>query len=618
MAAQLYSDSANTSVVSLLNGDRVDMTILLPLPKQIIEAEEGLRRPATLRQYYNDPHWKKFVTYYLQLAKDKHQSINHLGDPSSHINVSDDDRRKLNQDYKDLCEKAIRYQAAVDSSIWPIPSSEVYTMADQIEILVKRYLNRLGSSLSRARAVEEARNKIERDKEQEEKEMEKALQRLKLIEELPKGPYGRFAKQRRTDASFHFGDRDVAHVNLPQHEGTFNAIMSWLDGAYHEGIFNRDGERRVFWLQGNAHCGKSAIAHHFAEECSKRRAFAGGYIFSARDDKAFLARHFLATIMVEVADLLGDDFKLLLNQDCGRLIAENSNDFFELSPAKQFIDLVVKSYSRLKPKPNLPLLVILDDVDRCEELWSIHRVFKLIEATLDPEAGFPIYYMISSRPTSYINQWMKNHQSLVLSTTVQSPLPERSSSQVPAPVASDEEPAALEVPQGHDLEDVVTVSGTSESERTPNLPHPFVPIIPQRRPFESLVPISCSRPYFRPREAPPYNFPSQLTQDQSTKPAAQIPEIHIQDVPQVSQSHSSKSLPAPAILPETSSAVLPLPRYRTSPRPGLLSSRLTAAPVEHLDPVEWSRKTDGLEDIPSTKDAKLMVALMQIVRDGCL
>jgi len=132
-------------------------------------------------------------------------------------------------------------------------------------------------------------------------------------------------------------------------------------------------DKRVYWLNGHAGCGKSTIARTFAERSSKKERL-GATFFCSRD---FEDRKSIRLIFPTLAFNLAHrctEFKTALIP----IIKSNSNIGHTL-PATQFQNLLVQHLKSTK----LHCTIIIDALDKCKEGGSASVILSVLGEHID-------------------------------------------------------------------------------------------------------------------------------------------------------------------------------------------------------------------------------------------
>ncbi|EMD36813.1 hypothetical protein CERSUDRAFT_73859 [Gelatoporia subvermispora B] len=177
--------------------------------------------------------------------------------------------------------------------------------------------------------------------------------------------------------------------------GILQALDTWKDD---------DGGSRIFWLDGMAGTGKSAIARSFC--LSLRRAgMLGGSFFCVKGSSRGTAKHIIPTLAVSIARQVPAYRDALLN-----VLQENPDIY--INADKHVTDLLERPL-RIASESKLPRLVLVVDApDEC----SNHKATECILRKLVARAPhIPIRLFISSRPEQVIRRHLRSQPSNIVS-----------------------------------------------------------------------------------------------------------------------------------------------------------------------------------------------------------
>ncbi|EIW77093.1 hypothetical protein CONPUDRAFT_109569, partial [Coniophora puteana RWD-64-598 SS2] len=157
-------------------------------------------------------------------------------------------------------------------------------------------------------------------------------------------------------------------------------------------------DRRIIWLRGASGCGKSAVAHTFAEQLRAEGLLAATFFFSRGHARRNNVSRFLITVAYQLG-LHGADAR----EAIVRAIAEDPALLStEKSRQEQLEKLVLAPLQRLAPHwKDKSMCLVLDDVDEAEttETGQIAPLVSLI-AQLIRDPSVPIAHIIlASRAT---------------------------------------------------------------------------------------------------------------------------------------------------------------------------------------------------------------------------
>ncbi|KFY46562.1 hypothetical protein V494_00422 [Pseudogymnoascus sp. VKM F-4513 (FW-928)] len=179
-------------------------------------------------------------------------------------------------------------------------------------------------------------------------------------------------------------DRDEALNNLPfaanapfnsyqrQHEITclnntrvdvLHEIYTWADG--HDA-------RCIFWLNGLAGTGKSAIAYTVAQRYFEKRHLGASFFFTKGVGDESHAGKFVTSVAVQLAKSVPT-----LRQSVCEAIAKRS-DIASLSLSEQWRQLVLGPLSNLQSKSFQSYILVVDALDECEDDKDVRIILQLL------------------------------------------------------------------------------------------------------------------------------------------------------------------------------------------------------------------------------------------------
>jgi hypothetical protein len=178
-----------------------------------------------------------------------------------------------------------------------------------------------------------------------------------------------------TDAEYLCGDREGCM------KGTRREIFSQLDNW-----LNDEQDKRVFWLNGLAGTGKSAIAKTFAE-----RSFADGKLgasfFCSRDfDERSTLRSILPTLAFQLAHQYPRFREGLLP------VLRASRNVGRESLCSQMEKLIVRPFQAM----GTPTLIIIDALDECKDEEPASAMLSVLSRYVDGIPG--VKFFITGRP----------------------------------------------------------------------------------------------------------------------------------------------------------------------------------------------------------------------------
>jgi hypothetical protein len=178
-----------------------------------------------------------------------------------------------------------------------------------------------------------------------------------------------------TDAGYLCGDRQGCM------KGTRREILSEL-----ENWLNDEQDKRVFWLNGLAGTGKSAIAQTFAET-SFAAGKLGASFFCSRD---FDERSSLRSIFPTLAFQLAHRYQPFRDELLPVLMA--SHDVGRESLCSQMEKLIVRPFQSTQ----VPTLIIIDALDECRDEEPASAILSVLSRYVDNIPS--IKFLITGRP----------------------------------------------------------------------------------------------------------------------------------------------------------------------------------------------------------------------------
>ncbi|KAF9261199.1 hypothetical protein L218DRAFT_1001896 [Marasmius fiardii PR-910] len=163
---------------------------------------------------------------------------------------------------------------------------------------------------------------------------------------------------------------------------------------------------RVFWVNGAAGVGKSAIAQALSEKYIQTGQLAAAFFFSRNDATRNKLDPFVATIAYQLAT------SKILHPHLAPLIDHmifSTPEILHKTLEIQFQMLIADSSAQVDPRfwSQLPRLVIIDGVDECISPSSQKRLLKMIQEAIPT---LPLDFLIFSRPEPHIS-YIFNHRS---------------------------------------------------------------------------------------------------------------------------------------------------------------------------------------------------------------
>jgi hypothetical protein len=163
------------------------------------------------------------------------------------------------------------------------------------------------------------------------------------------------------------------------------------------------GGERIYWLNGMAGTGKSAIARTVARKCFDAGRLAGSFFFSRGGGELESARKLVTTIARQLSTLS----PALRRNICAAVAAHNGNVADQLL-SDQWKQLVLRPLTQLAAAtaaaddagevPAWPLVVVIDALDECRDENEIAFVLQLLSETTELDMGRRLLIFLTSRP----------------------------------------------------------------------------------------------------------------------------------------------------------------------------------------------------------------------------
>ncbi|KAF9261198.1 hypothetical protein L218DRAFT_838274, partial [Marasmius fiardii PR-910] len=166
---------------------------------------------------------------------------------------------------------------------------------------------------------------------------------------------------------------------------------------------------RVFWVNGAAGVGKSAIAQALSEKYIQTGQLAAVFFFSRNDSTRDKLKPFVATIAHQLATS-NNALQPLVSPQISQVISSMPG-ILHKDLESQFQMLITEPSAQVDPKSwsQLPHLVIIDGVDECISPSSQRRLLKMIQQATPT---LPLDFLIFSRPEPHISQ-IFHHNSFI-------------------------------------------------------------------------------------------------------------------------------------------------------------------------------------------------------------
>ncbi|KAF9264050.1 hypothetical protein L218DRAFT_818738, partial [Marasmius fiardii PR-910] len=186
--------------------------------------------------------------------------------------------------------------------------------------------------------------------------------------------------------------------------GTREEIMRKLS----QWIEDPDKKSRVYWVNGAAGVGKSAIAQALSEKYIEAGKLAAAFFFSRNDSTRDKLEPFIPTIAHQLA--ASKPLKPHIAAFMDHTISSSPGTFHN-QWEYQFQTLIEEPCTLVDKKlwSRLPRLVIIDGVDECIKVTSQKRLLQMIQ---NSAPTLPLDFLIFSRPEPHITHIFQ-HQSFI-------------------------------------------------------------------------------------------------------------------------------------------------------------------------------------------------------------
>ncbi|KAG7093030.1 hypothetical protein E1B28_009325 [Marasmius oreades] len=156
---------------------------------------------------------------------------------------------------------------------------------------------------------------------------------------------------------------------------------------------------RVYWVNGAAGVGKSAIAQALCEKYTQTGKLAAVFFFSRNDSSRDNLDPFVATIAHQLATCKA--LKPLIAPLIDRAI-RSTPGILHKNLEDQFKMLIQEPCAQVDPKywAQLPRLVVIDCVDECIDVESQKRLLQMIQ---NATPTLPLNFLVLSRPEPHIS-----------------------------------------------------------------------------------------------------------------------------------------------------------------------------------------------------------------------
>ncbi|EAU85846.2 hypothetical protein CC1G_05063 [Coprinopsis cinerea okayama7 len=345
---------------------------LIPVPKDKIKGPDNLnsshsfKRPGWFQENFLDRYWKNFTSHYLHVAdgvRSRHMDNVAAGRPFA-PGTKDGIDRSLNT----IAELAMEYQSAC---------------ADKDTVHARAVAQKIQKKASALRVLECLSNM----------ECSKLLEN-KTAQLSP--CYETIVNKRDNRASLLSPLHTIQMCNPKFRKDILMECTTWIAECTRDNC--------IFWLNGEPGCGKSVVAHWFADGCEKRNSLAASYVFTKPTSTAALLDGFVANLATDFAEYLGDPWRNALVSTATNIGLEKYADQFFTRPLRhQMGKLLVPTFFVIDPTQQKPLLVVLDGLDKCDD-FALKALFELIEEAI---LHLPICFFISSTETKVLTAYLR-------------------------------------------------------------------------------------------------------------------------------------------------------------------------------------------------------------------
>lgn len=165
-------------------------------------------------------------------------------------------------------------------------------------------------------------------------------------------------------------------------------IMEWVDDS---------GDNPICWLSGPAGSGKSAIAQTIAELCAAAKTLSGSFFFVRGAGSRSSVTRFITTLA----------YHLALSVPATKLAIETALQTDPSIPHQsledQFRKLIINPILALNERKFLPMVIVVDALDECDDRHSIAEFIELLSHVFEPHP--PLFkFFFTSRAEDHIQQ----------------------------------------------------------------------------------------------------------------------------------------------------------------------------------------------------------------------
>ncbi|KAK1217676.1 hypothetical protein PQX77_019670 [Marasmius sp. AFHP31] len=186
-------------------------------------------------------------------------------------------------------------------------------------------------------------------------------------------------------------------------EGALEMIYEWATA--------KGKDRPICWLSGAAGVGKSAIAMTVARSCENDKRLVSSFFFFRSDLKRNNPSGLIPTIahgLLSTTSFMRSPIQQRISDDPRILEAKLEDQFRELiiTPTlkRKRRRCVWSLFSKLSITRKAPNIVVIDGLDECSGENTQLRILSAIQSAFQGSPQFPLRFLISSRPESWIRE----------------------------------------------------------------------------------------------------------------------------------------------------------------------------------------------------------------------
>ncbi|OJJ29741.1 hypothetical protein ASPWEDRAFT_32979 [Aspergillus wentii DTO 134E9] len=152
--------------------------------------------------------------------------------------------------------------------------------------------------------------------------------------------------------------------------------------------------RSLFWLNGMAGTGKSTISRTVAREMQNRGLLGASFFFKRGEGDRSNSSKLFTTMVRQLMDTIPH-----LKKPVKEAI-ENDSEVVTSSLDEQFNKLLLQPLSNVKTSKNqaLPLVVVIDALDECDDWGNIRTIIRLLPKLQQSYSSIQIRFFVTSRP----------------------------------------------------------------------------------------------------------------------------------------------------------------------------------------------------------------------------